>query len=203
MWYITSKSLWYNTAVITADSIRWPTEERPRGHLEEEKAVVLDICPRTTVHMHRTGADTGCTHSRELKAERTAASTISRAWQSNTLLPSRKNSGGGEGVEQTTCPATQTSCHGSLGKDNKREQHRSPSQIKHAWVRLSCMNWVLSPRPRLFSMDRLHWGMKLQCFSLTGLTQSVRKSTIPWLPPPPPPPQPSPPPIRAVNTTTC
>lgn len=71
--------------MITADSIRWPTEERPRGHLEEEKAVVLDICPRTTVHTHRTGADTGCTHSRELQAERTAASTISRAWQSKIL----------------------------------------------------------------------------------------------------------------------
>lgn len=97
MWSITSKSLWYNPAMVTADSVRCPAEERPRGHLEEEKAVVIDIRPRTVVHTHRTGADTGCTRSGELQAERTAASTISRARESNTPLPSRKNPGGRRG----------------------------------------------------------------------------------------------------------
>ena len=57
-----------------ANSVRWPTEERPRGHLEEEKAVILDIHPRMTVHAHRTGQIQGAhTHMRcKLRGQRPA-----------------------------------------------------------------------------------------------------------------------------------
>lgn len=115
--------------------------------------MILDTCLRTMVYAQNQ-ADMGCTHLCKVQAERMVTSTISRAREGNTLLPSRKNSGRKKraGGPQTTCPATQTSCHGSLGKGNKTEQHCRLSKIKHTGVRLSCMNWVLTPRPWFFSI---------------------------------------------------